>query len=113
MTETLAQNVLPPVELPPHPDHTQLPESDGSFVKNFQEHPQSLILTDSGRRWNEFTLMGSIRSDRIAAFTGARLIRQRKERKRRTGSMCQMYPKTERRDPTVLCVMVRICPTIA
>lgn len=29
------------------PDHTQLPESDGSFVKNFQEHPQSIILTDS------------------------------------------------------------------
>lgn len=29
------------------PDHTQLPESDGSFVKNFQEHPQSLLLTDS------------------------------------------------------------------
>ncbi|MEB3162376.1 MAG: Uma2 family endonuclease [Prochlorothrix sp.] len=31
------------------PDHTQLPESDGSFVKNFQEHPQSLLLTDSIR----------------------------------------------------------------
>lgn len=29
------------------PDHTQLPESDGTFVKNFQEHPQTLILTDS------------------------------------------------------------------
>jgi hypothetical protein len=29
------------------PDHTQLPESDGTFVKNFQEHPQSLILTSS------------------------------------------------------------------
>lgn len=29
------------------PDHTQLPDSDGSFVKNFQEHPQSLILTSS------------------------------------------------------------------
>jgi Uma2 family endonuclease len=29
------------------PDHTQLPESDGSFVKNFQEHPQSLLLTSS------------------------------------------------------------------
>ncbi|MBC6436441.1 hypothetical protein FM036_47200, partial [Nostoc sp. HG1] len=28
------------------PDHTQLPESDGTFVKNFQEHPQSLLLTD-------------------------------------------------------------------
>ena len=32
---------------PPFPDHTQLPESDGTFVKNFQEHPQSLMLTDS------------------------------------------------------------------
>ncbi|MEH2254958.1 Uma2 family endonuclease [Nostoc sp.] len=29
------------------PDHTQLPESDGNFVKNLQEHPQSLLLTDS------------------------------------------------------------------
>ena len=28
------------------PDHTQLPESDGSFVKNWQEHPQSILLTD-------------------------------------------------------------------
>jgi len=39
---------LSPIILPsPFPDHTQLPESDGTFVKNFQEHPQSLILTDS------------------------------------------------------------------
>jgi Uma2 family endonuclease len=29
------------------PDHTQLPESDGSFVKNFQDYPQSLLLTSS------------------------------------------------------------------
>jgi Uma2 family endonuclease len=29
------------------PDHTQLPESDDDFVKNFQEHPQSILLTDS------------------------------------------------------------------
>lgn len=29
------------------PDHTQLPDSDGTFVKNFQEHPQSIILTSS------------------------------------------------------------------
>ncbi|HLO84502.1 MAG TPA: Uma2 family endonuclease [Nostocaceae cyanobacterium] len=29
------------------PDHTQLPESDGTFVQNFQEHPQSILLTDS------------------------------------------------------------------
>lgn len=31
------------------PDHTQLPESDGNFVKNFQEHPQSVLLTTSIR----------------------------------------------------------------
>jgi Uma2 family endonuclease len=29
------------------PDHTQLPDRDGNFVKNFQEHPQSVLLTDS------------------------------------------------------------------
>ncbi|KAM3113658.1 Uma2 family endonuclease [Phormidesmis sp. 146-33] len=48
MAETLTQTTAAPNDLPPQfPDHTQLPESDGSFVKNFQEHPQSLILTDS------------------------------------------------------------------
>lgn len=26
------------------PDHTQLPCEDGTFVKNFQEHPQSILL---------------------------------------------------------------------
>jgi hypothetical protein len=47
---TIAKS-LPPLSLP---DHTQLPESDGTFVfaersggKNFQEHPQSLLLTSS------------------------------------------------------------------
>jgi hypothetical protein len=29
------------------PDHTQLPESDGAIVENFQEHPQSILLSDS------------------------------------------------------------------
>jgi len=29
------------------PDHTQLPDSDSTFVKNFQELPQSMILTSS------------------------------------------------------------------
>jgi Uma2 family endonuclease len=39
---------LDPIAVPPaFPDHTQLPESDGTFVKNFQEHPQSILLTDS------------------------------------------------------------------
>ena len=53
MSDTVVEEVIVPVRLappelpPPFPDHTQLPESDGSFVKNFQEHPQSLILTDS------------------------------------------------------------------
>jgi Uma2 family endonuclease len=43
MAQSVDRVVLPPA----FPDHTQLPESDGTFVKNFQEHPQSLILTDS------------------------------------------------------------------
>ena len=43
MVELLKSIELPP----PFPDHTQLPEKDGTFVKNFQEHPQSIILTDS------------------------------------------------------------------
>jgi len=43
MTEISTRIELPP----PFPDHTQLPEEDGTFVKNFQEHPQSIILTDS------------------------------------------------------------------
>jgi hypothetical protein len=30
------------------PDHTQLPESDGTFVKNWQEHPQSILLMANG-----------------------------------------------------------------
>jgi Putative restriction endonuclease len=29
------------------PDHTQLPETDGSIKQNFQEHPQSMLLTDT------------------------------------------------------------------
>ena len=43
MTQSVEKIILPP----PFPDHTQLPEEDGTFVKNFQEHPQSLLLTDS------------------------------------------------------------------
>lgn len=37
----------PPSAIKALPDHTQLPDSDGTFVKNFQEHPQSILLTDS------------------------------------------------------------------
>ena len=43
MTISIEQAVLPSL----FPDHTQLPDEDGTFVKNFQEHPQSIILTDS------------------------------------------------------------------
>ncbi|NEO96663.1 MAG: hypothetical protein F6K56_43775, partial [Moorea sp. SIO3G5] len=55
----MVQNIQPKTLTPnpdfsqPFPDHTQLPESDGTFVfaeravgKNFQEH-QTLLLTDS------------------------------------------------------------------
>ncbi|OQY46837.1 MAG: hypothetical protein B6242_06760 [Anaerolineaceae bacterium 4572_78] len=34
-------------QLKDKPDHTQLPETDGSIVANFQEHPQSSLLTDA------------------------------------------------------------------
>ncbi len=44
MTQTLG-----PQSATQLPDHTQLPETDGIPVKNFQEHPQSLLLTDSIR----------------------------------------------------------------
>lgn len=43
MTQSFNPSTLPPA----FPDHTQLPEEDGTFVKNFQEHPQSILLTDS------------------------------------------------------------------
>ena len=39
--------INPPTSITPLPDHAQLPESNGTFVKNFQEHPQSILLTDS------------------------------------------------------------------
>jgi Uma2 family endonuclease len=45
---TISKPSIWPPELPTSlPDHTQLPESNGTFVKNFQEHPQSILLTDS------------------------------------------------------------------
>ncbi|NET57945.1 MAG: Uma2 family endonuclease [Symploca sp. SIO2E6] len=52
---TTTKTITKPFTLPTSgPDHTQLPESDGTFVfaeraegKNFAEHPQSILLTDS------------------------------------------------------------------
>ena len=49
-TQTLTGQASNPNVVQPKinvPDHTQLPESDGTFVKNFQEHPQSIVLTSS------------------------------------------------------------------
>ncbi len=43
MTTSIERAVKPSL----FPDHTQLPDEDGTFVKNFQQHPQSIILTDS------------------------------------------------------------------
>ncbi len=43
--------VQPKTILVAWPDHTQLPETDGSFVQNFQEHPQNILLTDSIQPW--------------------------------------------------------------
>ena len=42
MTQTLG-----PQTTTQFPDHKQLPETDGIPVKNFQEHPQTILLTDS------------------------------------------------------------------
>ena len=47
MNTSMTSAVNPPRLTTALPDHTQLPESDGTFVKNFQEHPQSILLTDS------------------------------------------------------------------
>jgi Uma2 family endonuclease len=44
IANTQVSNTPPLLHLP---DHTQLPETDGTFVKNFQEHPQSILLTTS------------------------------------------------------------------
>lgn len=43
----MTRGTLSTPSLSAFPDHTQLPDSDGTFVKNFQEHPQSILLTDS------------------------------------------------------------------
>ncbi|MFQ5616045.1 MAG: Uma2 family endonuclease [Anaerolineales bacterium] len=45
--KTLPQGPLDVWESHLWPDHTQLPAEDGTFVKNFQEHPQSMLLTDT------------------------------------------------------------------
>jgi Uma2 family endonuclease len=47
MNTSMTSAVNPPTLTTILPDHTHLPESDGTFVKNFQEHPQSILLTDS------------------------------------------------------------------
>jgi Uma2 family endonuclease len=40
-------SVIPGAPAAGLPDHTQLPDKDGSIVTNFQEHPQSNLLTGS------------------------------------------------------------------
>lgn len=40
----LAEEIFTPL-----PDHTQLHCEDGNFVQNFQEHPQSILLTSTIR----------------------------------------------------------------
>ncbi|MFM2432688.1 MAG: hypothetical protein RLZZ511_3902 [Cyanobacteriota bacterium] len=50
----MTQTPIPPIDrssgaevIKGFPDHTQLPDRDDNFVKNFHEHPQSVLLTDS------------------------------------------------------------------
>jgi hypothetical protein len=57
-------------ELTAFPDHTQLPESDGTFVKNFQEHPQSILLTDSIESVLQKRQTDNIVLVKTAVFTG-------------------------------------------
>ncbi len=40
---------IPVSQMPPLPDHTQLPDTDGSIVNNDLEHSQSNLLTESLR----------------------------------------------------------------
>src|SRR3954469_15953085 len=49
---TAVPMTIPPPGFPPDGqviDHTHLPETDGAIVENFQEHPQSMLLTGSLR----------------------------------------------------------------
>lgn len=39
MTTSIDRTVIPS----PFPDHNQLPDEDGTFVKNFQEHPLFIL----------------------------------------------------------------------
>ncbi len=48
----------PSTSLDALPDHTQLPDRNDEIVKNFQEHPQSTLLTDS-----IFTALGKLHPD--------------------------------------------------
>ena len=85
MPQSVEKIVLPP----PFPDHTQLPEEDGTFVKNFQEHPQSLLLTDSID-----PVLQALHPDGCYAISsGLRylLARDRSERKHETDYMCLGY----------------------
>jgi len=43
---TAIQIPKPPTDVFAPPNHLQLPDKDGEFVRNFQEPPQSLLLTD-------------------------------------------------------------------
>jgi Uma2 family endonuclease len=44
-----ASTLAPEQQMEAWPDHTQLPDKDGAMASNFQEHPQSTLLTGSLR----------------------------------------------------------------
>ncbi len=74
------------------PDHTELPYEDGTFVKNFQEHPQSLLLTDSILPGcARFIQTASLRLGRIQEFTGNSPNLSKMGPPHRIGSMSPMY----------------------
>lgn len=51
MSATISSSAPPQPERWMLPDHTQLPETDGSIVTNFDQPPQQQILTDSIVPW--------------------------------------------------------------
>jgi hypothetical protein len=73
------------------PDHTQLPCEDGTIVKNFQEHPQSILLTES--IWSK---LQDIHPDKQfcigqdSGIIGGLLTLQRREQKHQIGFMFLM-----------------------
>ena len=87
MTETKIQTDPPPA----FPDHTQLPDENSTFVKNFQEHPQGILLTLSDQFYNSDIQMEIMSSVKIVESIGEKLTPQKKVQKHQIGFIFPMY----------------------